>query len=110
MDMIQKNFEKFHMQNPRVYILWDRFTRRMINAGLKNGSAALVMERIRWETTIETSFDKPVKINNNYKARYARFWMEQNPEWKDYFRTRVLASNSVDSVELYDSADPNAYF
>lgn len=124
MDQIQKNFEKFHRENPRVYILFCQFTRRMINAGLKNGSARLVLERIRWETAVETVPDKPVKLNNNYTPRYARLWMNDHPEFPDYFRTRVLSANSVDSVNIpekehdpksyfpdgYVAADPNSYF
>jgi len=114
MDQIQKNFEKFHRQNPYVYVLFDRFTRRMINVGLKNGSAALVTERIRWETAVETVTEQPVKLNNNYKARYARMWMNDHPEYPNYFRTRVLAIDSVDSVNIpekeYDAGDPNGYF
>ena len=114
MDVIQKNFWKFHRENPRVYVLFDKFTRRMINAGLKNGSARLVLERIRWETAVETVSEQQVKLNNNYTPRYARLWMDLNPEWSHYFRTRVLAANSVDSVNIpeagYVAADPNSYF
>lgn len=116
MDQIQKNFEKFHRENPRVYVLFDRFTFRMIYAGLKNGSARLVIERIRWETAVETVSEQPVKINNNYTPRYARLWMNDHPTFPDYFHTRVLAANSVDSVKhttwpsRYAAADPNSYF
>ncbi len=124
MDKIQKNFEKFHKQNPHVYVLFDKFTYRMICAGLQNGSARLVIERIRWETAVETVSELPVKINNNYTPRYARLWMNDNPTFSDYFRTRALAVNSVDSVRQdpfvpetqsyfpdgYYPADPNSYF
>ena len=116
MDKIQRNFEKFHRQNPHVYVLFNKFAYRMIYAGLKNGSARLIIERIRWETAVETISDQPVKINNNYTPRYARLWMNDNPSFPDYFRTRALATNSIDSVKhttwpnRYDAADPNSYF
>ncbi len=97
-DRIQANFEKFHAANPRVFELWKMFTMQMIRAGFKQGSASLVAERIRWETVISTTSDPPVKLNNNYRSRYARLWMQENPTWAGFFRTRGLAASSVDSV------------
>jgi hypothetical protein len=97
-DQIQANFEKFHRDNPRVWQLWCMFTNQMIKAGFEHGSAKLVAERIRWETSVETTSDPPVKLNNNYTSRYARLWMEACPGWKGFFRTRNLSANSVDST------------
>lgn len=97
-DEIQRNFERFHAENPHVYALWHRFTREMIEAGFQRGSAKLVAERIRWETAITTTSEPPVKINNNYRSRYARLWMDRNPLYGDFFRTRELNAASVDSV------------
>jgi len=97
-DLIQINFEQFHRDNPGVFILWDRFTREAIAMGLEHGSAGLVAERIRWETSIVTR-GEPVKINNNYRSRYARLWEQENPEYRGFFRKRSLAEDSLDSVE-----------
>ncbi len=97
-DRIQANFERFHAANPRVFHLWGRFTLQMIRAGFKRGSASLVAERIRWETGVATTSDPPIKLNNNYRSRYARLWMRENPTRAGFFRTRELADSSSDSV------------
>lgn len=99
-DRIQSNFEQFHAENPHVYDLFDRFTREMMAAGVKLGSASLVAERIRWETAVRTASAQPVKINNNYRSRYARLWMARNPAHGRYFQTRELRAASLDSVEI----------
>ena len=54
------------------------------------------IERIRWETAIQTS-DPHLKINNNHRAYYARLWMKRNPEHKGFFRTRVVAGSMGDT-------------
>lgn len=100
-DRIQINFEAFHRDNPQVYTLFDRFTRQMIARGYEHGSIALITERIRWETAVETSGDL-VKLNNNYKSRYARLWEADHPEHTGFFRKRELRAFSVDSVDFHD--------
>ena len=96
-DEIQRNFERFHAENPRVYQLFCMFARHMISAGCEHGSASLIAERIRWETSVVTTSDPPVKINNNYRSRYARMWMHDH-NMPGFFRTRELAARSIDSV------------
>ena len=86
---IEAAFWTFHAKNPKVYELFDRFTRYAIGRGRKNFSVSIIVERIRWETTIETT-DGDFKINNNYRAYYARLWMRDNPLYAGFFRTREL--------------------
>jgi len=96
-DEIRLAFEAFHAENPHVYEWFDHFTREMIRKGCKRGSASLVAERIRWETTVETVGD-PLKINNNYRCLYARLWMERNPEYEGFFKTRVRHGTTANST------------
>lgn len=102
-DQIQINFEAFHAENPHVYGLFCKFTGQMLSRGLKHGGAQLIIERIRWETTVVTTSFPPVKINNNYGGRYARLWMHEHPHYKGFFRTRELLASSVDSILKVDS-------
>lgn len=99
MDRIQADFERFHRDNPGVYRLFDRFTRRMIERGFEHGSTSLIAERIRWETAVETH-GEPFKINNNYRSRYARLWERQNPDHAGFFRKRKLRKNSANSTNV----------
>jgi hypothetical protein len=98
MDHIQKNFEKFHRDNPRVYYLFKRFAKQWMNVGYEHGSAKQIYERIRWETAVETTSNAhpTLKINNNYTSRYARMWHDEHPEYPNFFRTRQLHPHSSD--------------
>ncbi len=105
-DQIQKNFEAFDAANPQVWRLFCMFTRQLIGAGHKRGSAKMVLERIRWETTVETNSAKPVKLNNNYTSRYARKWECEQPEgYANFFRTRKLNADSADSTSRVSFAE-----
>ena len=92
---LEANFWVFHAANPVVYDLFRRFTSRAIKSGYRHFSVAMIIERIRWETNVETydpTSDDTLKINNNYKAYYARLWMRDNPGWPEFFRTRALTA------------------
>lgn len=102
MDHIAANFATFHAENPKVYRLFDHFTRQLIKRGYQNGSANLVFERIRWETALAYE-GQPVKLNNNYRALYARMWEKDNPEHAGFFRKRVRAENTADAVHFADA-------
>lgn len=80
---------RWHKDNPDFYHLFCRFTRQAISRGHKNLSAWLVVNRIRWETSIVTKGDE-FKIRNDYIALYSRLFMQDNPEYKGFFRTRVM--------------------
>lgn len=91
-------FEKFHQKYPIVYDLWDKFTREAIDRGMSKIGAALIMERIRWETSINIKDARPdgktVKINDHYKAYYSRLWMLKNPQYRNLFNTRKVEGDN----------------
>ena len=86
-DPIESNFRKFHRENPTIYKLFKQFTFQAINRGHKKLSSEMIINRIRWETSIMTS-DKDYKINNNYKPFYSRLFMRDHPELKEFFYRR----------------------
>ena len=91
-------FEKFHEKYPIVYDLWDKFTREAIDRGMSKIGAALIMERIRWETSINIKDARPdgkaVKINDHYKAYYSRLWMLKNPQYRNLVNTRKVEGDN----------------
>jgi hypothetical protein len=87
-------FWTFHSDNPEVYRLFDRFTRYAIQRGRKRFSAYVVFERIRWETSLETS-EGDYKLNNNHRPYYARLWLRNNPAFSDFFSTRETTAGPV---------------
>jgi hypothetical protein len=79
----------WHKENPHVYQMFSSFTKTAIDAGLPHSSAWLIVNRIRWETAIETQGDT-FKISNDFIAYYARLFMAYNPEHDGFFRTKKL--------------------
>ena len=64
-------FIDFHLDNPRVWDLYLSFATDMVHLGHKRLSSEMLINRVRWETMVDTT-DKKFKINNNHKPFYAR--------------------------------------
>lgn len=86
---IEEKFWEFHKENPHVYELFDRFAQEAVKSGRDVFSIAMLTERIRWYTDIETTGSE-FKISNNFRAYYARLWMKNNPEHNGLFRIKKL--------------------
>ncbi len=81
----------FHAENPQVYELFKRFTFQVISAGRDRYSSDAICHRIRWHTTIEARGDT-FKINDHHTAFYARLFMDDHPQHRGFFETRVQRS------------------
>jgi len=86
LDLFEADFLKYHRDNPHIYEAFKKFTVKAINKGHKRWSAEAIFNVMRWETEI-TGNDE-FKINNNYKALYARMFMRDFPEVKGFFAIR----------------------
>lgn len=91
MGKIAQAFESFHSQNPEVYDMMVRYATQLRLAGRKTLSISLITERVRWETAIKTTGDL-FKINNNFRALYARKIEQERPEFEGMFKMRTLRS------------------
>jgi len=102
---IEKQFDTFDFDNPKVYELFKKFTFEALEAGHCHISADMVCHRIRWETNIETRSagyrpdKRELKINNNYTAYYARKFMTDYPCYRGFFRTRIVGRYKTDKGE-----------
>lgn len=97
-DEIREATAAFHLAHPKVWDLFDQFTRDRISRGFEHYSAKAIFERIRWETDQAKTGDGEFKLNNNFPAFYARAWMAKNPEYVGFFRIRIQVSRAVDAV------------
>jgi hypothetical protein len=52
------------------------------------------VNRIRWETTVET-LGGDFKISNNFIAYYSRLFMDEHPEYRGFFRTKTLKGGEL---------------
>jgi hypothetical protein len=82
-----RGFADYHAANPHVYAAMRRFALEAKHAGRKHLGIGAVTERVRWETMVEGRGDS-FKVNNNWRAFYARLLMEQEPELRGFFEVR----------------------
>lgn len=86
---LKQKWWEWHKKNPHVYELFEKFTFIAINKGHKRLSAWLIVNRIRWETSIETSGDD-FKISNDFIAYYARLFVAYHPEYEGFFQLKRM--------------------
>ncbi len=86
---LKEKFAEWDEDNPEVYELFCRFTFEAIERGHKRLSAWMIANRIRWETSVVTT-GNDYKISNDFIAFYARKFMEQNPQYDGFFKTKAM--------------------
>ena len=79
-------FARFHRENPHVYRLLVKLCRQAQRSGRDRWSINGVFEVLRWSMMTTTGDD--FKLNNDYRADYARLVMAQEPELQGFFETR----------------------
>lgn len=83
-----EKFDEFHAGHPAVYDVLVRLAREWVAAtGRRKLGIATLYERARWEIALETG-DADYKLNNNYRAYYARLVMYQERDLCDMFDMR----------------------
>ena len=99
----------FHQQHPEVWDLFVQFTHEMIAKGFRNYSVNAIFERIRWEKDAGGDGTESFKLNNNYRALYARRFMRMYPQHDGFFRTREQISVVKPATNLPELT-PSAYY
>lgn len=87
-DAIERDFNEFHHTHPEVYeqlvhlaLTWKR------NGTAKLGIATL-FEVLRWNSHLNPEKHSGYKLNNNYRALYARLIMAREPMLEGIFELR----------------------
>ena len=83
-----ERFQRWDENNPEVYELFKRFTFEAIAAGRKKSSAWLIVNRIRWETSVVTK-GEDFKISNDFIALYSRKFMNDFTNHAGFFVTKI---------------------
>jgi hypothetical protein len=82
-------FDRFHADNPRVYEVLVRLAREWVGRfGSHKLGIANLYERARWEISMATN-DPDFKLNNNFRAYYARLIMRQERDLAGLFDLRA---------------------
>ena len=91
----------FHAENPKVWEYFVQFTFEVIERGFNHYSVNGVFERIRWEADLaDLEGNSTFKLNNNHRPFYARWFMDRYPEYRGFFRLRVMPSRSRPATGL----------
>jgi len=91
------DFWEYHKANPAVYKLFCRFADEAIKKGHTKLSAKLIVNRIRWESYIETS-TVDYKINDRWHSYYGRLWM-LDKNMPNFFEKRVMNGEFSEGIE-----------
>ncbi len=86
---IREGFDKFNKENPHIYNEFEKQCLLAIGKGRTKISAKLIINWIRWNEFLRSS-DQNFKINDAYQSYYARYFVEQYPEYENVFEFRKL--------------------
>jgi hypothetical protein len=87
---LERRFVEFHGKNPEVYVQLVRLARILKARGHKRIGIAMLFEQLRWQYALKTTDLSGFKLNNNYRAYYARLIMEKNLDLVGFFETREV--------------------
>lgn len=87
-----KRAAEFHLANPHVYEALIGYARQARAAGVTRVGIELLWNRMRWDWMLNTEHDGDFKLNQNYKAWYARRIMEREASLDGIFETRRRAA------------------
>jgi hypothetical protein len=79
----------WHKANPAVWEQFERFSLEAVRRGRSKISHWLIVNRIRWETSIVTT-GVDFKISNDHIAFYARLWRVKYPEHGNLFQIKRM--------------------
>jgi hypothetical protein len=89
-DPIDEAFYVFHHANPHVYRALVALARRWKNAGHDRCSVNMLFEVLRFDDGLRTAAPDGLKLNNNFRSRYARIIQANERDLAGFFETRAL--------------------
>ena len=89
---IDRAFAEFHAAHPEVYREFRRACEQLLAAGVEHYGAGAIFEVLRFHSAINRARDGGFKLNNNFRSRYARLLMTEDPRFREFFETRKLRS------------------
>ena len=87
MSPIEHAFQAFHAENPGVYELLEGAALAAHTSGARRLGIAKLVEDIRYRSDVRTAGDA-FKMNNNFRALYARLLIHRHPELEAVLSTR----------------------
>jgi hypothetical protein len=88
-DQIAMKFAEFHNAHPWVYDRLKELAISLKDSGVRHYGISGLYETLRYETSLRAKDSEGFKLNNNYRALYARELARNEPILKDFFKFRL---------------------
>lgn len=105
---IREAFVAFHALNPHVYQRFKDIVFRLIERGRKRYSSKTILCVVRFQRDMETQSDEEYRINDAFTAEYARLFIVDFPQHKDFFEFRELRRH--ERPDFPEDDDGQLYF
>lgn len=89
---IEQRFARFHADNPHVYRELRRLALDLVDRGHTRIGIGMLTEVLRW-SAMQTRGDDSYKLNNSFRALFARMLADNEPALADVFEFRRLRSH-----------------
>jgi hypothetical protein len=89
--LLEREFQDFHTTHPEIYTRLVSLARDLKRRGHERAGIAMLYEVVRWQQ-FTVNRDGDYKLNNNYRAYYARMMMEQETDLAGFFETRRVGA------------------
>lgn len=90
---ITDDFWKFHHAHPEVYETLVRRARDLSERGYRRLGIGMLWEVMRYTSMIGARpGEEAYRLNNNYRSRYVRIIIDQEPDLRSLFEIRELRS------------------
>ncbi len=99
-DQIAIKFEEFHKEHPWVYEKLKLLAFELRNAGVKHYGIGGLFEILRYQASLTSKDEEGFKLNNNYRALYARMLAKNEPALRDFFSFRLRNARGTQHLAL----------
>jgi hypothetical protein len=104
-----KRWCMYNLENKLAWVYFERYSRELMVAGVEKTSARMIVERMRWEATLE-QWVGHFKINNDYPALWSRLliwkFKEEFPDRFFSFRKMKHERKLMDDAGQDDVVEP----
>lgn len=94
-----KKAKVFDKDNPGIYNIFKKLAIQAYDVGHRKYSSNGIFEYIRWYMSVERRY-KTYKMNNNYRAYYARKLMAEDSRFHDFFEIREKKQKQKDNTKI----------
>ena len=94
-ERLRREALEYDAKHPQIWKIFERFALQAVTSGRRRFSVSMIIERMRWFTTVEAK-GEPFKISNTMRAYYGRKFLWKHKHLKtDFFTMRPSAFDGM---------------